>query len=78
MSEEAKAILDRARAITEESKARKLDSEADKNSLGFVEQESGVTQERELQRQKAQAQGNMELEFVKKQLESSKDKPQNS
>lgn len=78
MSEEAKAILDRARAITEESKARKLDSEADRNSLEFVEQESGTKQERELQKQKAQAYGNIELEFAKKQLESSADKPQNN
>jgi len=78
MSEQAKAVLDRAKAVTEASKARKLDSEADINSLDFVEKESGTTQERDLQKQKAQAQGNMELEIIKKQLENSGDKSQNN
>ena len=78
MSEQAKAILDQARANTEASKARKLESEADLNSLNFVEQETGTQQEREMQKQTAQAQGNMQLEVVKKQLESSSNSAQNS
>jgi hypothetical protein len=43
------------------SKARLMGSQTDKSDLDFLEQESGVTQERELQKQGEQARGNLEL-----------------
>lgn len=50
---------------TEVSKQRHLEAQADQADLDFVEQERGVTQERELQKQGAQAHANMALEVVK-------------
>ena len=61
----AGAGLDQARAQEVIAKARLLGSQADKSDLDFVEQESGVTQERDLQKQGEQARGNMALELVK-------------
>lgn len=55
---QASAQLDMAKAETEEAKA-------DQMALDFVEQESGVKQERELQKQGAQARANAALERVK-------------
>lgn len=67
---EASAILDRAKAITEGAKKENLNSNTDKQTLDFVEQESGVTQERELQKQGEQARSNMQLEAQKAHLKS--------
>jgi len=61
MSLQAGAQLDQAKVGTEGAKARQLSSNADKTDLDFVEQESGVTQERELQQHGAQAAANIEL-----------------
>ena len=61
----ANANLDNAKAQTEGSKARHLNSTADKSDLDFVEQETGTTQERDLQKAGAQADANKELEAVK-------------
>jgi hypothetical protein len=61
----ANAEWDRARAGSESAKARQSNSQADKTDLDFVEQESGVTQERQKELQGEQARGNMELERVK-------------
>jgi hypothetical protein len=58
----AEAELDRAQA-------RKAHSEADITDLEFVEQESGVTQEREKELLGAQAQGNASRDIVKAFLE---------
>lgn len=55
MENQAEAQLDAARAVTEGSKARKLESDADKTDLDFVEQETGTKQERERQLQGEQA-----------------------
>lgn len=55
---QANAILDQAKAITEQAKARQLGSDADIKDLNFVEQETGTTQERDLQKAGAQAQAN--------------------
>tara|TARA_B110000037_G_C17105010_1_gene499545 strand:+ start:466 stop:2646 length:2181 start_codon:yes stop_codon:yes gene_type:complete len=59
------ADLNSAKANTEASQSRKLNSAADKTDLDFVEQESGVTQERSKELQGEQARGNMQLEQVK-------------
>ena len=47
--------LQEAKAATEEAKRRNLDSDTDKKNLDFVEQESGVKQERDLQKVGEQA-----------------------
>ncbi|KXJ61565.1 MAG: chromosome partitioning protein ParB [Alteromonas sp. Nap_26] len=62
---QASATLDYAKAESEEAKA-------DQMALDFVEQEAGVKQERELQKQGAQASANAQLERVKASLNSSK------
>ena len=51
--------------------ARKLTTDANMNDLDFVEQESGVKQERELELQQAQAQGNLKRDITKSILGSS-------
>lgn len=47
-------------------------ADTDRKNLDYVQEESGVNQERELEKGKAQARGNMELELLKKNLEGSK------
>lgn len=61
---QASAQLDMAKAETEEAKA-------DQMALDFVEQESGVKQERDLQKQGAQARANAALERVKAMYKNS-------
>ncbi|WP_269519455.1 portal protein [Alteromonas sp. BMJM2] len=65
---QASATLDYAKAGTEEAKA-------DQMALDFVEQEGGVKQERELQKQGEQARANAQLEKVKAAF--NKGKPSN-
>lgn len=55
-----------------EAQARKATSEADAIDLGFVEQETGVTHERDLQKQREQAKGNENLEITKAILKDRK------
>lgn len=57
-----------ANAGSEQAKASNTQADTDMKNLNFVEQESGVTQARELQRQGAQAQANAGLEIVKAAL----------
>jgi hypothetical protein len=64
----SEAVENLAGAEADNAKAHHLSSATDKQDLDFVEQESGTTQERELQKGKAQSQGNMELEVVKAAL----------
>lgn len=45
-------------------------ADTDRKNLDYVQEESGVNQERELEKGKAQARGNMELELLKKNLET--------
>tara|TARA_B110000285_G_scaffold202411_1_gene237724 strand:+ start:611 stop:2791 length:2181 start_codon:yes stop_codon:yes gene_type:complete len=59
------ADLNTAKAGTENAQTRNLSSSADKTDLDFIEQESGVTQERDKELQGEQARGNIELERVK-------------
>lgn len=64
--------LQTAKVGTEQAKSRALGSQADLNDLAFVEQESGVNQERELQKLGAQAENAQRLSLVNariKQLE---------
>jgi hypothetical protein len=65
---QAEAHLDQAKAVTEQAKASNLQSDTDIKNLDFVEQESGVKQERELQKQGEQAKSNAKLEMVKSAL----------
>jgi hypothetical protein len=57
----ANAQLDGAKAGTEGAKQRQLGSTADKSDLDFVEQESGVTQERAKELHGEQARSQMQL-----------------
>ncbi len=59
------ADLNSAKVDTESAKQRQLGSSTDKQDLDFVEQESGVKQERDKELQGEQARGNMALEKVK-------------
>lgn len=53
------------KAATESAKANALNTKADLNTLDFVEQESGVKQARDLEKQGEQARANMDLARVK-------------
>ena len=54
------------------AKARNLEADTNLKSLDFVEQESGVKQERDLQRMKAQSAGNMQRDLMNVALKSTK------
>lgn len=58
------AGLQTAKVGTEEAKTRALGSQSDLNDLAFVEQESGVTQERELQKIDQQARNQQRLAMI--------------
>ena len=64
--------LNEAKANTEYAKAENLSGDTDHKSLDFVEQESGVKQERDLQKQGEQAKGNQRLELTKSLLNQGK------
>ncbi len=65
----AQAQLNMAKAGTEQVKQGQLQAGTDKANLDMIEQESGVTQERELQKSEAQAKGNMKLKLFEKTLD---------
>lgn len=69
MSEQADAILTMAKVGTEQAKARQINSESDRTDLDYLEQESGVHQERELQKLGEQARANTQLALVKHGLD---------
>lgn len=60
----AQAQLGGAKIGTEQAKANHLKSDTDLKNLDFVEQESGVTQERDLQKSGEQARSNMQLKSM--------------
>jgi len=64
----SEAVENLAGAEADNAKARHTSAQADKTDLDFVEQETGTTQERELQKSQGQAEGNMKLEVVKAAL----------
>lgn len=72
-SEYGKAQEANQQAGVASAKAQNIQSDTDKKNLDFVEQESGVTQERELQKQGAQAEANAKLEAFKHGLEDRKE-----
>ena len=55
---------------TDVAKARNLEADTNLKNLDFVEQESGVTQERKLQHMQAQAKGNMQRDVLNVALNS--------
>lgn len=69
MENQSDAVLMDAKTDTEQAKAAQLSSQTDKQNLDFVEQESGVTQERDKEIQGEQGQSNMELEQFKRNLD---------
>lgn len=64
------AALDQTKIGTEQAKQAQMQSETDLKNLDFVEQESGVHQERELQRIGEQARGNMKMKQMEHQFKS--------
>lgn len=64
----ASAQLSAAKTDTEGVKAESLQSDVDQKNLDFVEQESGVTQERELQKQGEQARSQAELKLLDREM----------
>lgn len=68
MKNEASANLDMAKVPTEEAKAMQMKSDADLKNLDFVEQESGVKQERDLQKAGEQARSQAQLKVLDHQF----------
>lgn len=60
----ATAMLNQAKAGTEEVKQGNIQSDTDQKNLDFIEQESGVKQERDLQRQGEQARSQSQLKVL--------------
>ena len=69
----AEAQLDEAKAATEQAKATHLKSMSDKTDLDFVEQESGVTQERNKEKLGTQAEANKGLKQFEHDLKMQHD-----
>lgn len=63
------ANLNAAKMGTEVAKSENIQSNTSRNVLDFVEQESGVKQERDIEKQRAQAGSLAELEILKDMLE---------
>lgn len=68
----AEAQLDTARAGLETARTAQVQSDTDLKNLDFVEQESGVKQERDLEKQGAQARANMEMNREKHTMDVEK------
>ena len=67
--------LNQAKIETEAAKANHLNSQADLADLDFVEQESGVKQERDLQKQSAQAKAQAATKVLEHELRKREPKP---
>lgn len=65
---QTQAILNQAKAQTEGVKAEDLQADIDQKNLDFVEQESGVKQERELQKHGEQARSQAQLKVLDRQF----------
>lgn len=63
----------RSKAKLNEANAAKAQSDADLNNLEFVEEETGTKHARELEKHKAQSEGNQNLEVTKALLKSRKE-----
>lgn len=68
------AELHQAKAGTEQVKQQHLQSDTDQKNLDFVEQESGVKQERDLQKQGEQAHAQGKLALLQHYLDTKKEK----
>lgn len=55
----------RSEAVANAAKAKELEAKADMTNLEFLEQETGTTHERELEKQGGQARGNQDLQVTK-------------
>ena len=71
----SQANLDAAKAVTEGVRAGNYQSDSDLKNLNFVEQESGVKQERDLERQGAQAQAQGKTKILEKVLQGTGTNP---
>lgn len=60
----ADANLSVAKVDTEEAKAENLNAQTDQAALDFVEQENGITQERELEQKKAQSEAQAQTKLL--------------
>jgi len=65
---DSKIIENRANAQLDSAKASNLQSDTDLKNLDYVEQESGVKQERDLQKQAAQAEAQGKTKILEHQL----------
>lgn len=70
------AQLDMARASEAGSRAGNIQSDTDNKNLDFLNKESGVEHSRSMQKDQAQAEGNMALEILKADLLKDNPKPQ--
>lgn len=70
--------LTMAKANSEYAKAGNIQSNTDQANLDFLDQQSGLTHQREMQKDKAQSEGNMALEILKAQLQTQYPKPATS
>lgn len=68
---QSKTVENQAEAQLDQAKARQTASLADKQDLDFVEQESGVTQERDLQKSSQQAEANTQRDVIKEIIKQS-------
>ena len=73
----ATAQLNAQKAGTEGTKAASLQANTDKTNLDYIEQESGVTQERELQKTGEQAKANARYKIVEAMIDSAANKGSN-
>ena len=77
MESQANAVLHEAKVGTEQAKAANLGSDTDMKNLDFVEQESGVKQERDLQKQGAQAQAQEQTKITEHALSMEREREKN-
>lgn len=68
LNDQSLANLNTAKAVTEGAKASNLQSDTDQKNLDFIEQESGVKQERDKELHGEQAKSLIDYELVKHQL----------
>lgn len=75
MSYQASAQLDQAKVGTEQAQAREIHSNSDLKDLDYVEQESGVKQERDLQKQRQQAEANTRMKVTEQLIKHATKQP---
>ena len=58
------SMLDQAKVMSEQARAENLQSDTDLKNLDFVEQESGVKQERDLQKMNEQSKAQAKTKLI--------------